>query len=145
MEDPDLIATLIPTDSRKFAENAFLFAENRARHLEPSEWMADGPTISRREPTPAREQSDEDGDEHDTTHRIRLRFTDELKKPAIGIAFGCDSDKYDVLLPYKARRAISGLHFCITFNEERRPILHDSSTCGTAVSYDEQAKDEVPP
>ena len=143
MDYPDLIATLIPTDPRKVAENAFLFEENRARYLEPSKWIADGPTSSRREATPAQEQLDEDGDEYDTTHRIRLRFTDKLQNPAKGIAFGCDPDQCDVLLPYKARRAISSLHFCITFNEGGRLILNDSSTCGTAVSYDGQAKDEV--
>ncbi|KAI4287891.1 MAG: hypothetical protein L6R35_002852, partial [Caloplaca aegaea] len=38
---------------------------------------------------------------------------------------------------------ISGHHFNITFNEERRLILKGLSTRGIAVSYDSQAKDEV--
>lgn len=38
---------------------------------------------------------------------------------------------------------ISNVHFYITFNQKQELILKDSSTRGTAVSYDGQAKEEV--
>jgi hypothetical protein len=65
MEDPDLIATLIPADKWEFARNAFKLPENKARHLAPTRGFAQGPTISSREPTPAPGESSEDGCEYD--------------------------------------------------------------------------------
>ncbi|KAL8801322.1 MAG: hypothetical protein Q9182_004528 [Xanthomendoza sp. 2 TL-2023] len=60
MEDPNLIATLILLDGEKRAENAFCYDKNRKRYLPPTRGIAEGPTISSREATPAREQPDDD-------------------------------------------------------------------------------------
>ncbi|KAI9844979.1 MAG: hypothetical protein M1837_005123 [Sclerophora amabilis] len=140
MEDPTLIATLIPTDPRNLAEKAFLRPENRPRYLKPAESIADSSTTSA---TSAQDQRDGNSDDYDFAHRIRLRTTDELKNPVRGIAFGSDPETCDVLLPGNVQRGISGLHFWITFDENRQLLLRDCSTCGTAVSYDRQAQDEV--
>lgn len=53
MEDPNLIATLIPVDKRKLTENAFRLEKNEERYLPPTRGIAEGPTISSREATPA--------------------------------------------------------------------------------------------
>jgi serine/threonine protein kinase len=46
-------------------------------------------------------------------------------------------------LGHRGTQSISGIHFCITFNEEGHLVLSDSSTWGTAVSYSGQAVHEV--
>ncbi len=144
MEDPDLIATLIPTDPTKFAENAFLLPHNCTRYLAPTMGIGERPTISSREPTPTLDESNEDGCEYDSTHCIQLRFGDKPIDPASGYAFGTDPKRCDVLLSYRGVvKGISGHHFNITFDEQGHLILKDLSTHGTAVSYDGQARDEV--
>lgn len=81
---------------------------------------------------------------YDTVHRIELKFDKPPKDPASGFAFGTDEKTCDIQLGRRgAVPGISGHHFNITFNEERRLILKGLSTRGIAVSYDSQAKDEV--
>jgi hypothetical protein len=147
MEDPDLIATLIPADNQRFAESAFLLQANEKRYLAPTRVFAQGPIISSREPSldpdeqDEADEADENSCEYDTTHRIQLRFSniDEASGFAFGNAKGCQ-----VLLGHRGvYRGIGGHHFNITFNEQGHPILKGLSTRGTAVSYDGQAKDEV--
>ena len=146
MEDPNLIATLIPTDITKQAENAFCLEHNSNRYLPPV-----GGIISSRESTPALSvEQEDDKAEHDktqldfsSTHRIQLTFSQPPLNSANGFSFGTNPRTCDVLLGYRGTVGISGLHFCITFNEDKRIILKDSSKCGTAVSYDGQVKDEV--
>ncbi len=60
-----------------------------------------------------------------------------------GYLFGTDPQACDILLGYRGGKGISGRHFCITFDDQGRVVLRDSSIWGTAVSYDVQAKDEV--
>lgn len=147
MEDPNLIATLIPTDDYKLTENAFCLKENKGRYLPPTRGIEEGPTISSREATPAQEQPSNDHCKYDTTHRLQLTFDEELKDSTKGFVFGTNPQVCDVLLGPRGARGISGLHFCITFDDtiddEKHLILRDSSTNGTAVSYSGQAEEEV--
>ncbi|KAI9777434.1 MAG: hypothetical protein M1816_004724 [Peltula sp. TS41687] len=146
MEDPNIIATLIPIDSEKRAENAFRLSHNHGHFLPPTGAIAEGPAISSRDPTPAREVPADDGRKYESTNRIRLTFHEKPKDPSRGYSFGTNPRACDVLLGHRGTEGahgISGLHFCITFNEEQRLVLKDSSTHGTSVSYSGQAKDEV--
>ncbi len=147
MEDPNVIATLIPVDKEKRAENAFCHGENEERYLPPTRGIAEGPTISSQEATPAQEQPDNDHREYDSTHRLQLTFDKAPKDPTKGYSFGIDPQKCDVLLGNRGAHGISGLHFYITFDDtiddKKHLILRDSSTNGTVVSYSDQAEEEV--
>ena len=144
MENPDFIATLIPTGDRsELARNAFLLPENETRHRGPTERIPTRPTISNRESTPADDCITGGGAEYDFSHRILLHFDDGMKNATKGITFGSDPERSDVLLGYRGTIALSGLHFYLTFDEEGHVFLTDESTYGMAVSYDGQAKDEI--
>lgn len=147
MEDPNLIGTLIPIDEENRAENAFCRDENKDRYLPPTRGFAEGPTISSREARPADEQPDDDHCRYDSTHRLQLTFDKKPKDASKGYSFGTDPQRCDVLLGTRGAWGISGLHFCITFddtiNHEPHLILRDSSTNGMAVSYSGQAEEEV--
>ncbi|KAI4088995.1 MAG: hypothetical protein L6R37_008116 [Teloschistes peruensis] len=79
MEDPNLTATLIPVDEYKRAENAFRLEDNEKRCLPPTRGIPEGPTISSREATPAREQHNDDHCKYDFTHRLQLTFGKQPK------------------------------------------------------------------
>jgi len=147
MEDPNLIATLIPADKEKLTENAFCLENNEKRYLPPTRGIAEGPSISSREPTPAQEEPIDDYCKYDSTHRLQLTFDKAPKDASKGYSFGTNSKSCDVVLGSRGARGISGLHFCITFdvtfNGEKHLILRDSSTNGMAVSYSGQAREEV--
>src|SRR5438045_679816 len=81
MEDPNLIATLIPADKGKRAENAFRLQHNEKRYLPHTRGVAAGPTISSREATPGVDLSIDDGCEYDSTHQIQLTFGQKPKDP----------------------------------------------------------------
>ena len=143
MEDPNLIATLIPTDEYKLTENAFCLKQNQGRYLPPTRRIKEGPTISSREATPAGEHPNNDHCNYDSTHRLQLTFSEKPKDASKGYSFGTDSKKCDIVLGNRGAHGISGLHFSITFDDKKRLILRDSSTNGTAVSYSGQARKEV--
>lgn len=147
MENPNLIATLIPADKRRLTENAFRLEKNDERYLPSTRGIAEGPTISSREATPAQEQPIDDHCKYDSTHRLQLTFDKPPKDANKGYSFGTDSKKCDVLLGPRGAHGISGLHFCITFDDtiddKKHLILRDSSRNGTAVSYSGQAEEEV--
>jgi len=57
--------------------------------------------------------------------------------------FGTDPKLCDILLGgSKGENSISGQRISITFDPQRRIVLHDSSRYGTAVSYDGQGKNQ---
>ena len=147
MEDPNLIATLIPADKEKRTEKAFRLKSNKERYLPPTQDIEEGPTLSSREATPAHEQPIDDQHQYKFTHRLQLTFDKEPKDPTKGYSFGTDPNKCDVVLGSRGAHQISGLHFYITFgvtfDGERHLMLRDLSTNGTAVSYSGQAKNEV--
>lgn len=147
MEDPDLITTLIPVDD--LTKHVFSYESNKNRYLPPAEGFNDDPVISSREITPAYDipQKDDGEDNYENMYRLLLNFDKEPPKDlSKGYAFGTDEQKCDVVLAPRGVRGISGVHFHILFdviNKERRLVLRDSSTNGTAVSYDGQAEKEV--
>ncbi|KAL9124386.1 MAG: hypothetical protein Q9217_006280 [Psora testacea] len=150
MEDPNLIAILIPADDNNYAENAFSGDKNKIRCLPPTQKIEEeAPAISSREATPVCGPFQNDHENHDNQekkHRIRLAFDQPPKDPTKGYAFGTDQQKCDVLLASRGVRGTSGVHFHITFDVirgERRLVLRDSSTNGTAISYSGQAEEEV--
>ena len=147
MENPDLICTLIPDDSEKRTERVFCHEHNEDRCLKPSLETED-PSISSREPTPAPQPPHRDDSicKYDFAYRLQLTFKKKPKDPTKGFAFGTNRQICDVLLRQRGVSFISGLHFCITFDiidEKICLILRDSSTHGTAVSYDGQAEKET--
>ena len=148
MEDPDLIAILIPSDKEKRAENAFCLESNVERYLAPTQGTAEGRSISSRETTPASNAELEDDErKYDSTHRLELTFGEVPKDYATGFSFGTNPQKCDVLLGRRGAFGISGLHFGVTFDVasdgKPRLVLRDSSTNGMAVSYNGQARKEV--
>ena len=147
MEDPNLIATLIPIDNKNLAEKTFRHADNESRYLPPTQGIAEGPTLSSREATPAQELPKNDDHDYNLTHRLQLTFDEEPKNATKGYSFGTDLRQCDVSLGPRGAHLISGRHFCITFDdsidEETHLVLRDSSTNGMAVSYDGQASEEI--
>ena len=149
MEDPDLIATLIPMGD--LTKHVFsYYKSNEGRYLPPTGGFNEDPVISSREATPvyayAIPQKDDGKDNYEKTYRLLLNFDKPPKDPSKGYAFGTDQQKCDVVLGSRGVRGISGVHFHISFdviNKKRRLVLRDSSTNGTAVSYDGQAEEEV--
>ncbi|MCJ1382858.1 hypothetical protein MMC17_005971 [Xylographa soralifera] len=148
MEDANLIATLIPADNNKRAENAFCLEINKDRYLPPTRGIAEGPTISSREATPAGlEEREDEHCKYNSTHCLQLTFGEAPKDFARGYSFGTNLQKCDVLLGPRGAHGISALHFGITFyiasDGKTRLLLKDSSTNGMAVSYNGQASKEV--
>ena len=151
MEDPNLIATLIPVNDYKRAEKAFCLEKNESRYLPPTQEIPEYPAISSREATPAQELSNDDYREYDSTHRLQLTFGEKPKDPSKGYCFGTNLEKCDILLGDRGAYGISGSHFYVTFDDQFKDnvdgkphlILKDLSTNGTAVSYSGQASEEV--
>ena len=146
MTNAEHIATLIPVDRESYAERAFSRDDNKKRCLRPTRGFNDDPTIGSREPTPAYALSPQDNLNHEGSHRLLLKFDQPPKDPSKGYAFGTNKEKCDVVLASRGVRGTSGVHFHISFdviNEKRRLVLRDSSTNGSAVSYNGQAGKEV--
>ena len=139
MEDPNLIATLIPVDPEKWTENAFRLDDNKNRYLPPARGIAESPIISSREATPADEQPANDHCKYDYTHRLQLTFGEKPKDTSKGYSFGTDPQRYNVLLGNRGAHGINGLYFYITFDitpdRKKRFILRDSLINRTAVNY----------
>jgi serine/threonine protein kinase len=146
MEDPDLIATLIPADQWEFARNVFQLPSNEKHHLKPTVAFADIPTISSREATPGAGvgEIDETAREYDSAHRIQLRFDRDLRNPAKGYGFGTKDNVCDIQLGGRGViKGVGGNRFHITFSEQGDLILNVHSTHGVAVSYNSQAENEI--
>lgn len=133
--DDDLVAFLIPSDRHGYAAKAFRLPHNRR-------WYSPPEPINNRESTPlsTSTMSETDTEEiHDVSHpseshRIRLGF-DNL--PPGGLSFGSDPACDIHLGGIDHAKRISGVHFCITYNEQGHLILEDKGGNGTAVSYNE--------
>lgn len=136
MDVANAILTLSAVDKYKLAEEAFHLPHNRSRYLGPLTHLDDGPS---RETTP--HVNDQIEEELPTQGgQIRLDFDQETKVPG-RFTFGTDPSLCDVLLGRTRRQHhISGQHFHITFDAEKRVILQDVSTNGTTVSYDRQGE-----
>ena len=147
MEDPKLIVSLIPVDD--LTKHVFSYKQNNERYVPPAGGFNDDPVVSSRESTPAyviSQTNHNGGDGYERMSRLLLNFDQPPKDPSKGFAFGTDKQRSDVVLAPRGVRGTSGIHFHISFdviNNEKRLVLRDSSTNGTAVSYDGQAKGEV--
>ena len=138
MSDRNIFLTLTPADDQGLAADAFRLQHNEARYTRPSTFD-DGPS---RETTPGDSFNENLNDELEYVHRIHLRF-DQNTKLKGRVTFGSDPDRSDVLLtPKRRQHGISGLHFYITFDNQNRPVVRDTSKKGLTVSYDGQAVDE---
>lgn len=141
MCDQSVFAVLIPYDQKSRARGAFRLRENAHCYHKSTESIADEPTISSREPTPALQSPSQANYEY--TDRIVLTFKQKPKDPLRGWQFGTNPHSSDVLLGYRGTKGISGRHFCITITERFRVELQEDSAHGTAVGYNGQAEDEV--
>ncbi|KAK3079882.1 hypothetical protein LTS18_003688, partial [Coniosporium uncinatum] len=133
MEDPNVILTLVADIEP--ATTAFGLPHNVHRYSPPSLDLE----VSSRESTPfldAREQNEEVG----FCHRLQLTFDQPPKDDQTEYVFGTDPRVCDILLgKRRGEGRISGKHFSMTFDSQRRIVLRDFSRGGTAVSYDGQA------
>ncbi|KAJ9624519.1 Protein kinase protein rad53 [Taxawa tesnikishii (nom. ined.)] len=137
MEGQDAILVLTAVSST--AEAAFGLPHNTCRYSPPSF----GHGFDSRESTPL-PNLQEDDDDANCRHRLRLTFTQPPQDIQKGYVFGTDRRRCDVLLGQRrGQGSISGEHFSITFNDDGRVILRDFSRCGTAVSYDAFEEIEV--
>ena len=134
MNNPNLILVVRAIDG--YAEDSLCLPNNESRNA--SSWNGDG--SNSRDPTPGPEQEDHPSE-------IALRFDQKPKDIAKGFVFGTDARHCDVRLlstvgkgKNKQRNRIGGQHFRITFDDQDRLILQDTSVYGTAVSYDGQAR-----
>lgn len=80
---------------RRSEISAFRLKYNEKRCILPTQGLDggldEGPAISSREPTPARDLQYNDSDDHNKKHRVRLTFEQKPKDPAKGYAFGMTS------------------------------------------------------
>ena len=80
MEDPNLIATLIPTDTFQLTDTAFRHEHNKNYYLPPTRGIQERPITSSREATPAaNEELVKNYRLYDSTHRLRLTLDKEKK------------------------------------------------------------------
>jgi hypothetical protein len=70
-----------------------------------------------------------------TEARIHLKFDTQLKS-GLGLMFGTDPERCDVVLP--RLRLISRRHCYLSFDSGTRLVLQDFSTHGTVVKYDKK-------
>ncbi|MCJ1263721.1 hypothetical protein MMC22_003591 [Lobaria immixta] len=141
MSDPNIFAVLIPFDGKNRARDAFRLQANAGWYRKAAEGIAEEPTIDSREPTPAL-QPDLEGNYNSADH-ILLTFDEKPKDPQRGWQFGTDPRSCDVLLGHRGTKGISSRHFCITIAENFWVKLHEDSTFGTAVGYNDEAKDKT--
>lgn len=148
MKDLHLIATLIPTDKRKLTKNAFCLDRNKNRYLPFTQGIAEGPTISSRKVTSAKKMLDDGHDKYDFTHRFQLIFDQNPMNSIKEYFFDINPQVCDILLKQRDAHDISGLHFCIIFDDiiddkEKHLVLKNSSTNEMAVGYSGQATEKM--
>ncbi len=128
----------IPVDEWRLAENAFCLEKSEKRYLPPIQRIAESLPISSREPTPAQEQPMTTTHEYNFTHRLQIAFDKAPRDPTKRYSFGTNSQNCVILLGSKSAHRVSGLHFCITFDDtidhKKHLILRNSSANGTVVS-----------
>jgi hypothetical protein len=124
MDDPNTIAWLYPTNSSDL--NTWeAIGMNTTTDIPKHK----GTTRSRESTAPA-----EDLGAY-TEARIHLKFDTQLKS-GLGLMFGTDSNRCDVVLP--RLQFISRRHCYLTFDSEMRLVLQDFSTYGTVVTYNKK-------
>lgn len=136
MDDQNLIALLSTEKSEGNDSYTWMaFCLNPSRCVYPKkEPVSD---IRSRESTVELEATE---DETITYPKLQLTFDSELKGGQ-GLMFGTDPNRCDIVLP--RLRRISQRHCYLTFDSERRLILHDISRFGTIVTYDDYGRKEL--
>ncbi|KAL8913493.1 MAG: hypothetical protein Q9171_001681 [Xanthocarpia ochracea] len=133
MEGANSIAHLLPADAEAFSKptwDAIRHSANRSLFLAPQKAEV-RPKHSSREST----ASVEEAPDPDSYPKLQLTFDNG---PKVGQKFviGRDSNSCDIVLPNHPN--ISRRHCLLTFDDQRRLILQDTSAYGTSVEYDEE-------
>ena len=139
MYDPNVFAVLIPHDSDNLARESFRLNANAHCFHKSVEVADEEPANSSRESTPASQGSH--ADSYNNVDRIILTFDKKPKDLQRGWQLGSTPRSSDVLL--RGTRGVSRQHLYITINEKFMVEVHDNSSHGTAVGYDNKAKYEV--
>ena len=136
MDDPNLIFTLKAATIR--AETVLAQQHNSNRYVPPTDEY-EVEEICSRDTTPATNAANEEAAEYCS----QLRYTFDLLPKYIqrGFVFGSHPASCDVLLG-RAGGPVSRQHFCITFDDQERVVLRDTSSSQTTVSYNGQAADQ---
>jgi hypothetical protein len=138
-EDSNVVFTMGAISDH--ARNIFPDRHNERYYVRPSPLTA----ATSRESSVATNIGDEDcegdGDKEDFGQRLRFTWDQKPKNIQDGWVFGSNPKICDVFMG-RSKGGTSGSHFRITFNDQGQLVLIDSSTHGTAVSYDGQAWDE---
>ncbi|KAL8857399.1 MAG: hypothetical protein Q9178_006026 [Gyalolechia marmorata] len=143
MDDPDVFAILTPHTGPRGANasEAFRQPHNNARYFQGADSIAEELSAGSRATTPA--QLSQSSTDLESSERIVLRFSDSSINPAKGLQFGTNPKTSDILLWHSGVRGISSLHFVFAVQADGSWYLEDShSRFGTAVGYDDQAKDK---
>lgn len=133
MEDASHILTLKAASIR--AEKVLAIEHNGNRYMPPPNDYA-AVEVWSRETTPTTNTGNEERE--DFCSQLRLSFDLLPKDIQRGFVFGSNPASCDVLLE-RAGGPVSRQHFCITFDDQERVVLKDTSSSNTIVSYDGHA------
>jgi hypothetical protein len=123
MEDPNIL--LVLTALNESVEDMFRQPHNNNRYVAPPPTSI--PNIQERHEREGSQSYTKD--EMDLTGScIRLELNNKPRNIDRGYTFGRDPTIYDIYLP---KQFVSKIHFSITFNEDHRLYLVDTSTQGT--------------
>ena len=144
MYEANVFAVLVPSDFDGLARDAFRLGHNAELYHRSSKGIVTEPGLSSRESTPAPSalKPENDDSDHDKD-RLVLTFHKRPRDLLRGWQFGTSPQTSDILLGHRGTTGISGRHFSLNVDENRRVVLRDNSTYGTSVSYGGQAEDQV--
>jgi len=126
--DQNVIVTLLAAN--ECAGNLFRQPHNATFYIAPSPLPLPGDSVSRETSL-----SVELDDNNNTGSRIQLTFDKRPRMIVDGFTFGKNPKICDVYLP---KSSISNKHFSITFDDDGRLCLIDTSSHGSWVSYNGQ-------
>ncbi|KLJ13210.1 hypothetical protein EMPG_11864 [Blastomyces silverae] len=138
MEHPDLVAVLYAYHRSPDAIAAITAPENASMHI-PARHKEEPPppSLRSRDPTPEREESDDESSNYLNNEALQLTFSHRPKKGNQGFCLGRDKNRCDIYLPnLETEYYISAQHCFLTFDNQNRLILRDQSSNGTIVTYD---------
>ncbi|TAQ88594.1 hypothetical protein B7494_g3112 [Chlorociboria aeruginascens] len=148
MSDYNTFAILTPFDNKGNSVTAIRLSINAKRFRTgtpgPSS-VAEEPTIPSRASTPGPEDENPASARPHTppANYIRLGLDDILKDPTHMWQLGTKTETSDFVLGYRGTKLVSSSHCNITIDDDLWIWLHDHSTYGTAVGYDDQMADQI--
>ena len=130
----DLIACLYPYDDSPcfYARTAVNSDENSSRHIEPQQEVPELPGRRSRESTAPPGNSENKTQSYLYEPGLQLMFS-HGPKAGLGFVFGAEASSCDIPLP--PLQEISRRHCYLTFDEQQRLIVRDTSSYGTIVTY----------